>query len=90
MFVDMMLGFRKKGNCLKLPKTRCGLRRRPRVFLQYLTKTINAGGTAKSALDPYTFICDREHPVAFVVTFCLGSLMKSMPMHCHVTAEDPK
>ena len=66
VYVEMPLGFRKKGKCLKLKKTLYGLRQSPRMFWKYLTKAMNDVGMVTSQFDPCMFIGDRVIAVAFV------------------------
>jgi hypothetical protein len=66
VFVEMPLGFRKKGKVLKLKKTLYGLRQSPRAFWKYLTKAMEAVNMKVSKLDPCLFIGDQVMAVAFV------------------------
>jgi hypothetical protein len=66
IYVEMPLGFRKKGKCLKLKKSLYGLRQSPRMFWKYLTKAMHDVGMKMSELDPCMCIGDRVIVVDFV------------------------
>ena len=66
VYVEMPLGFRKKGKVLKLKKTLYGLRQSPREFWKYLTKAMNEVGMKTSQFDPCMFVDDRVIAVCFV------------------------
>jgi hypothetical protein len=66
VYVEMPLGFRKKGKVLKLKKTLYGLRQSPRAFWQCLTKAMKAVGMQVSKLDPCLFVGERVMAVAYV------------------------
>ena len=66
VYVEMPLGFRKKGKCLKSKKTIYGSRQIPREFWKYLSKAMNDVGMVTSQFDPCMFIGDRVIAVAFV------------------------
>ena len=52
VYVEMPLGFRKKGKVLSLKKTLYGLRQSPREFWKYLTKAMEACVMKPSKFDP--------------------------------------
>ena len=66
VYVEMPLGFRKKGKVLSLKKTLYGLRQSPREFWKYLTKAMEACDMKPSKFDPCLFIGERVIAVAFV------------------------
>ena len=66
VYVEMPLGFRKKGKVLKLKKTLYGLRQSPRAFWQYLTKAMIGAGMRVSKSDPCLFVSEKVIAVAFV------------------------
>ena len=66
IYVEMPLGFRKKGKVLKLKKTLYGLRQSPREFWKYLTKAMKKCKMETSTFDPCMFIGERVIAVAFV------------------------
>jgi hypothetical protein len=77
VYVEMPLGFRKKGKVLKLKKTLYGLRQSPHAFWQCLTKAMEAVGMKVSKLDPCLFVGDRVMAVAYVDDiYCFGQLTR--------------
>lgn len=66
VYVEMPLGFRKKGKVLKLKKTLYGLRQSPRAFWKYLTKAMRNCGMVVSNSDPCLFVSHKVLAVAFV------------------------
>ena len=81
VYVEMPLGFRKKGKCLKLKKTLYGLRQSPRMFWKYLTKAMNDVGMVTSQFDPCMFIGDRVIVVAFVDDILFWSMDGKFSWH---------
>ena len=55
VYVEMPLGFRKKGMVLKLRKTLYGLRQSPRAFWQFLTEKLKICGLEQTTVDPCLF-----------------------------------
>ena len=66
VFVEIPLGFRKKGKVLKLKQTLYGLRHSPCAFWKYLTWAIVASGMQVSKLDPCLFVGEHVMAVTFV------------------------
>ena len=66
IYVEMPLGFRKKGKVLKLKRTLYGLRQSPREFWKHLTKQMVDAGMKVSKSDPCLFVSERVMAVAFV------------------------
>ena len=77
VYVEMPLGFRKKGKYLKLKKTLYGLDQRPRMFWRYLNTTINGVGMVNSQFYPCMFIGDRVIAVTFVDDILIWSTDES-------------
>ena len=66
VYVEMPLGFRKKGKVLSLKKTLYGLRQSPRMFWKYLTKAMQTCGMEPSNFDPCLFVGDRVIAICYV------------------------
>ena len=65
VFVEIPLGFQKKGKVLILKKILHGLHQAPQAFWQYLVEKLEACGISRSKLDTCLFIGDRSY--AFVI-----------------------
>lgn len=66
VYVEMPRGFRKPGKVLKLRKSLYGLRQAPRLFWEYLTRSMESSGLKQSNLDPCLFVGAEVVAVVYV------------------------
>lgn len=69
IYVNMPLGFRKKGKCLRLKRYLYGLNDSPREFFKYVVKRMKNCGMEQSALDPCLFTSDKVVCIVYVDDF---------------------
>jgi len=74
IYVEMPLGFEKKGKVLKLKKTLYGLRQSPRAFWQYLTKKMNECRMQQTKFDPCLFVGGKVMCICYVDDLIFWSL----------------
>ena len=59
-YVEMPIGFRKKGMVLRLNKALCGLKSAPKAFFSHLKSNLEATGFKQAiGVDPCLFISDK-------------------------------